>query len=234
MTAWKSVVGPRRHRAQRRLHRAGRERKRTRPRPGPRDPGAQAARGREPRLRQEQRGPGGGRTRPRDRDAHDRHRSAAGADARPDRRGTARMRGSARPRPQQRAAASDAAHQRVRGAHGLPTPPSGERTDGHERLLAGDLPEGATTSDRIPNAAVPADRRPVAGACSRGSTERAPGQRAGRSTGSAADPRGARPVRRVPRQTSAAPGFRAPCTIGRFASTTDHRRRRCPRHSAAG
>ena len=80
---------PRRRRAQRRRRRAGGETRRTRTGSDPRGPGAQAPRGRQPRLRQEDRSPGTGRARPRGRNPGGRHRSAAGADARPDRHGAA-------------------------------------------------------------------------------------------------------------------------------------------------
>ncbi len=97
-------------------------------------------------------------------------------------------------------------HINVCRAHGLPAPPSGERTDGRERLSAGDLPEGGTTSDRIPNAAVPADRRTVTGAAAdppRGCQ----GSQPGRSMGSAAGPRGARPCAECRGKQARPPGF---------------------------
>ena len=108
-----------------------------------------------PRLQPEDRGPRRERTRDRERNPGDRERSADGADAPPDGRAAAGLQAAAggpagagrdgpvlverrgcrgdrgageplRPRAQQRAASRDAAHQRVRRAHRVPTAPPGE------------------------------------------------------------------------------------------------------------
>ena len=73
-------------------------------------------------------------------------------DAHPDGRAPAGLAKPVRPRAQQRTASGDAAHQPVRRAHRLPTPPAREPYDARKDLLVGHVPDGATTGDRIQSA----------------------------------------------------------------------------------